>query len=252
MAETTPTPGAINAATEIHRRNCKAHNVVPDPESGAVAYLAEIIDRHSDAPDLLAHNARLSEKVNELEVAFSDVVGERDDATAAVERLEGQVAAKSAWEQSHRELRDAISFAIYWIPRNANEAMRKLCEATGSKPGYTLPLTVLQKENERMRQVILRVVSAWETPDDLTPEEVAHVYEEATAMLASVEPAPKPGFDENGEINCDCGNTPNQSGFDHCDAEGNLMEPVRGSDWQGHYRCADCGKVWKQPGEGGA
>jgi DNA-directed RNA polymerase subunit M/transcription elongation factor TFIIS len=184
---------------------------------------------------LRAENNQLRAKIDDMEHGIEELEGDHADLVAETEKL-----------------REAASFAIYWIPRNANEAMRKLCEATGSKPGYTLPLTVLQKENERMRQVILRVVSAWETPDDLTPEEVAHVYEEATAMLASVEPAPKPGFDENGEINCDCGNTPNQSGFDHCDAEGNLMEPVRGSDWQGHYRCADCGKVWKQPGEGGA
>ena len=61
-----------------------------------------------------------------------------------------------------------------------------------------------------------------------------------------------PGFDANGEINCNCGNHPNADSFDHCAADGTPMDPIIGSGWLGHYCCARCGKVWQQPEEEGS
>lgn len=45
---------------------------------------------------------------------------------------------------------------------------------------------------------------------------------------------------------CICGNTPSDGGFYPCDKEGNEMEPTVGSDWDGLYVCADCGRIIKQ------
>lgn len=45
---------------------------------------------------------------------------------------------------------------------------------------------------------------------------------------------------------CICGNTPSGGGFYPCDKEGNEMEPVIGSDWDGLYVCADCGRILHQ------
>jgi hypothetical protein len=45
---------------------------------------------------------------------------------------------------------------------------------------------------------------------------------------------------------CICGNTPSDGGFYPCDKEGNEMEPLIGSDWDGLYVCADCGRIIKQ------
>lgn len=45
---------------------------------------------------------------------------------------------------------------------------------------------------------------------------------------------------------CICGNTPSGGGFYPCDKEGNEMEPVIGSNWDGLYVCADCGRILHQ------
>lgn len=45
---------------------------------------------------------------------------------------------------------------------------------------------------------------------------------------------------------CVCGNMPAQGGFYPCDRAGNEMEPDIGSDWDGLYVCADCGRIIDQ------
>jgi hypothetical protein len=59
-------------------------------------------------------------------------------------------------------LRDAIQFAIYWIPRNGTEAMHKLCDALGHRrqPGFSP--TLLQVENGHLRARIAKLLDAAE------------------------------------------------------------------------------------------
>lgn len=45
---------------------------------------------------------------------------------------------------------------------------------------------------------------------------------------------------------CPCGNEPHAAGLYPCDADGNEQEPTTGSGWDGHYVCADCGRVGRQ------
>lgn len=45
---------------------------------------------------------------------------------------------------------------------------------------------------------------------------------------------------------CVCGNDPHGAGLYACDAEGNAMEPLVGSGWDGHYYCSSCGRYGKQ------
>jgi hypothetical protein len=45
---------------------------------------------------------------------------------------------------------------------------------------------------------------------------------------------------------CICGNTPSDGGFDICDKQGNVIEPLIGSDWDNLYRCAVCGRIIDQ------
>jgi len=45
---------------------------------------------------------------------------------------------------------------------------------------------------------------------------------------------------------CICKNTPCDGGFYPCDEKGNEMEPTIGSNWNGLYVCADCGRIIKQ------
>jgi hypothetical protein len=45
---------------------------------------------------------------------------------------------------------------------------------------------------------------------------------------------------------CICRNTPADSGFYPCDEKCNEMEPSIGSNWDGLYVCADCGRIIKQ------
>jgi hypothetical protein len=45
---------------------------------------------------------------------------------------------------------------------------------------------------------------------------------------------------------CVCGNTPVGDGFFPCDEHGNEMVPDIGSDWNGLYVCARCGRIIKQ------
>ena len=45
---------------------------------------------------------------------------------------------------------------------------------------------------------------------------------------------------------CLCGNDPVSDGFYPCDANGNEMEPLIGSDWDNLYVCARCGRVINQ------
>jgi len=42
---------------------------------------------------------------------------------------------------------------------------------------------------------------------------------------------------------CICRNTPSDGGFYPCDENGNEMEPTIGSNWDGLYVCADCGRI---------
>ena len=45
---------------------------------------------------------------------------------------------------------------------------------------------------------------------------------------------------------CICNNTPVAQGFFACDKDGNEMEPNLGSNWDGLYVCASCGRIIKQ------
>jgi len=45
---------------------------------------------------------------------------------------------------------------------------------------------------------------------------------------------------------CVCKNTPVDHGFFPCDKNGNEMEPLKGSDWNGLYVCANCGRIINQ------
>lgn len=42
---------------------------------------------------------------------------------------------------------------------------------------------------------------------------------------------------------CLCGNMPHEDGFYPCDREGNEMEPLISSDWDGLYVCVSCGRI---------
>ena len=44
---------------------------------------------------------------------------------------------------------------------------------------------------------------------------------------------------------CLCGNTPMSDGFQPCDAEGNEVEPNKGT-WMGLYVCDRCGRIIRQ------
>jgi len=51
---------------------------------------------------------------------------------------------------------------------------------------------------------------------------------------------------ENGEwLTCECGNTPDSDGFDTCLADGKLIEPNINSEWDSHYKCVRCKRVYK-------
>lgn len=45
---------------------------------------------------------------------------------------------------------------------------------------------------------------------------------------------------------CICGNRPDSDGFQPCDTNGNEMEPLMGSDWDGLYVCGRCGRIIQQ------
>lgn len=45
---------------------------------------------------------------------------------------------------------------------------------------------------------------------------------------------------------CLCDNTPTSDGFFPCDAEGNEMDPIKGSDWDELYVCGRCGRIIHQ------
>jgi len=45
------------------------------------------------------------------------------------------------------------------------------------------------------------------------------------------------------EWRCPCGNTVDGSGFENCLIDGTVVLPDLGSDWDGLYRCADCGRI---------
>ncbi len=45
---------------------------------------------------------------------------------------------------------------------------------------------------------------------------------------------------------CVCGNVPSGDGFFPCDKNGDEMEPLQGSDWNGLYVCNQCGRIIKQ------
>ena len=45
---------------------------------------------------------------------------------------------------------------------------------------------------------------------------------------------------------CLCDNTPTSDGFFPCDAEGNEMEPIKGSNWDELYVCGRCGRIIHQ------
>lgn len=45
---------------------------------------------------------------------------------------------------------------------------------------------------------------------------------------------------------CTCGNKPAGDGFFPCDENGTEMEPLVGSNWNGLYVCAGCGRIIKQ------
>jgi len=45
---------------------------------------------------------------------------------------------------------------------------------------------------------------------------------------------------------CICRNMAAYGGFYPCDKNGDEMEPLIGSDWDGLYVCADCGRIIKQ------
>jgi hypothetical protein len=62
-----------------------------------------------------------------------------------------------------KKLRDAMHFAIYWIPRNGTEAMHKLTDALGHPRQRAFPPTFLQKENERLREAVTSFVGVVDT-----------------------------------------------------------------------------------------
>ena len=41
-----------------------------------------------------------------------------------------------------------------------------------------------------------------------------------------------------------CGNDTDNTGFDTCDLNGSIMEPLEDSNWKGHYICNECDKVY--------
>ncbi len=45
---------------------------------------------------------------------------------------------------------------------------------------------------------------------------------------------------------CVCGNRPIDQGFYPCDANGNELDPVKGSGWSGLHVCDGCGRVIDQ------
>jgi hypothetical protein len=45
---------------------------------------------------------------------------------------------------------------------------------------------------------------------------------------------------------CICGNNTFGDGFDTCDPNGNIMEPLIGSIWECHYLCNSCGRIIDQ------
>jgi len=45
---------------------------------------------------------------------------------------------------------------------------------------------------------------------------------------------------------CLCGNHSSEDGFDPCDADGNIIEPVESEGWDELYRCCRCGRVINQ------
>lgn len=55
--------------------------------------------------------------------------------------------------------------------------------------------------------------------------------------------APPAYRDEWGFIHCSCGNTPDDDGLESCSPNGEHMEPMADSDWQGHYICNRCGRI---------
>ena len=48
---------------------------------------------------------------------------------------------------------------------------------------------------------------------------------------------------DGGELICDCGNEPCESGWEFCNPEGFAQEPLADSDWDNTYRCNDCGNI---------
>ncbi len=42
---------------------------------------------------------------------------------------------------------------------------------------------------------------------------------------------------------CICGNRPDSDGFQPCNANGNEIEPLAGSDWDNLYVCCRCGRI---------
>lgn len=53
-------------------------------------------------------------------------------------------------------------------------------------------------------------------------------------------------FSGNGDIHCDCGNTPCSEGFYPCNRKGQYVEPTPG--WEGYYKCDRCGQLFLYEG----
>lgn len=46
------------------------------------------------------------------------------------------------------------------------------------------------------------------------------------------------------EFQCNCGNTVMGSGFFPCNKQGDIIEPLKDSDWDLLYICPDCGRIY--------
>lgn len=46
------------------------------------------------------------------------------------------------------------------------------------------------------------------------------------------------------EFTCTCGNDCMGEGFFPCNKQGDVMEPLKGSDWDSRYVCLRCGRIY--------
>jgi hypothetical protein len=158
---------------------------IPDPEKP---------DTGDEDADETTYQDRLNRRIyNRLVPPLCDDEEDTNDSLRA-ERA-GLENALYEEQEKARKLRDAMGFAVYWIPRNGTEAMHKLNDALGQprQPGFAP--TMLQVENGKLRAEVAELRKVAESAGNhirrvqgigITGSPGYGIYHDCTAVLERI------------------------------------------------------------------